>query len=76
MARYTAQKHPVHSSQNFLAFIEHVFFLAVLSKHKLVLTLNPSRSRDRIKTNGLISHFIASPPGGPGLLYNFIEFLF
>ena len=75
MARYTAQKHPVHSSQYFLAFIEHVFF-TVLSKHKLVLTLNPSRSRDRIKTNGLISHFIASPTGGPGLLYNFIEFLF
>ena len=37
-----------------------------------------SLSRDKIKTNGLISHFIGSPPGGPGwysLLYNFIEIL-
>ena len=28
--------------------------------------MNPTLARDRIKTNGLISHFIASPPGGPG----------
>ena len=27
---------------------------------------HPCLSRDKIKTNGLISHFIRSPPGGPG----------